>query len=111
MPYRIEDDAKEMVSIIENVFTDMASEYLLNRNEVEKSVDKLGEKLTGKLLKDMFASQERKAFARDLLTPIIEKEISKRRAIALPSEGQMIQGLREVLEDISEETPPNQVGI
>ena len=37
-----------------------------------------------------YFKQERKAFVRDLLTPIIEKEISKRRAIALPSEGQII---------------------
>ena len=99
----IEDDAKEMVSIIEGVFTEMVAEYLLNQKEAEKSVDKLSEELSGKLLKDMFASKDRKVFARNLLTPIIENEVSKRRLIKLPSEEQMVAGLRTVLEDIADE--------
>lgn len=99
----IEDDAKEMVRIIEGVFTEMVSEYLLNQKEAEKSVDKLSDVLTGKLLKDMFASMDLKAFARDLLTPIIEKEVSMRSIIQLPSDEQMIKGLKTVLEEIGEE--------
>jgi len=99
----IEDDANEMVRIIESVFTDMVSEYLLNQKEAEKSIDRLGDKLSGKLLKDMFASKDREQFARDILTPIIENEASKRRAIQLPSDEQMVVGLREVLEEIAAE--------
>jgi len=99
----IEDDANEMVRIIESVFTDMVSEYLLNQKEAEKSIDRLGDKLSGKLLKDMFASKDREQFARDILTPIIENEVSKRRAIQLPSDEQMVVGLREVLEEIAAE--------
>lgn len=96
----IEDDAKEMIRIIEYVFSQMASEYLLNKKEVEKSIDKLGEKLSGELLKDMFSSNNRELFARNLSTPIIEKEISKRSIIKLPTEEQMIAELRIILEDI-----------
>ena len=103
----IEDDAKEMVRIVEEVFTDMVSEYLLNQKEAEKSVDKLSEELTGKLLKDMFASADRKLFARNLLAPIIENEVSKRRSIQLPSNQQMVAGLRTVLEDIANEAGAN----
>lgn len=103
----IEDDAKEMVRIVEEVFTDMVSEYLLNQKETEKSVDKLSEELTGKLLKDMFASADRKLFARNLLAPIIENEVSKRRSIQLPSNQQMVAGLRTVLEDIANEAGAN----
>lgn len=103
----IEDDAKEMVRIVEEVFTDMVSEYLLNQKEAEKSVDKLSEELTGKLLKDMFASTDRKLFARNLLAPIIENEVSKRRSIQLPSNQQMVAGLRTVLEDIANEAGAN----
>ena len=103
----IEDDAKEMVRIVEEGFTDMVSEYLLNQKEAEKSVDKLSEELTGKLLKDMFASADRKLFARNLLAPIIENEVSKRRSIQLPSNQQMVAGLRTVLEDIANEAGAN----
>lgn len=103
----IEDDATEMVRIIEDVFTKMVSEYLLNQKEAEKSVDRLGEELTGKLLKDMFASEDRELFARNILIPIIEKEASKRQSVQLPTDEQMIAGLRKVLEDISEELKNN----
>ena len=98
----IEDDADEMVEIIQDVFTEMASEYLLSNKEAEKSVDRLKDKLDGKTLKDMFASNDRKKFARNLLIPIIENQISKREVIHKLTEEQMLYGIREVLEDISD---------
>ena len=98
----IEDDADEMVKIIQDVFTDMASEYLLNNKEAEKVVDKLKEKLDGKMLKDMFACSDRKAFARRLLTPIIESETKKREIIHDLSSEQMIISIRTVLEEIND---------
>ena len=98
----IEDDADEMVKIIQDVFTDMASEYLLNNKEAEKAVDKLRDKLDGKVLKDMFASSDRKEFARKLLTPIIETETSKREVIHNLSSEQMVDSIRSVLEEIND---------
>lgn len=98
----IEDDADEMVEIIQDVFTDMASEYLLSNKEAEKSVDKLKDKLDGKVLKDMFASSARKEFARNLLTPIIEIETAKREVIHNLSSEQMITSIRIVLEEIND---------
>ena len=98
----IEDDADEMVEIIQDVFTDMAFEYLLSNKEAEKSVDKLKDKLDGKVLKDMFASSDRKEFARKLLTPIIEAETAKREVIHNLSSEQMITSIRTVLEEIND---------
>jgi len=98
----IEDDADEMVEIIQDVFTDMASEYLLNNKEAEKSVDKLRDKLDGKTLKDMFASSDRKQYARDILTPIIEKETAKREMIHNLSAEHMTNSIKTVLEEISD---------
>ena len=99
----LEDDADEMVKIMQEVFTDMSSEYLLNNKEAEKSVDKLKEKLDGKTLKDMFASSDRKQFARKMLIPIIESETAKRKAIQKPSTDLMIASIKTVLEEISDE--------
>jgi hypothetical protein len=98
----IEDDADQMVKIIQDTFTDMASEYLLSNKEAEKTVDKLKDELDGKMLKDMFASSDRKKFARELLTPIIEKETSKREVIHALSEEQMINSVKLVLEEIGD---------
>ena len=98
----IEDDTDEMVDIIEDEFKMLAQDYLLNQKEAEKSVDILKEKLDGKLLKDMFASSDRKKFARNLLIPIIENEIGKRRYINEVSNEQMVTGLKNVLEKIAD---------
>lgn len=98
----IEDDAVQMVSIVESVFTDMAAEYLLSRKEAEKAVDRLRDKLDGKTLKDMYASGNKKKFARELLTPIIQKETTCRPVIHALSERQMVTSVREVLEEIAD---------
>ena len=98
----IEDDAEEMVRIIQKVLEELAVDYLLSQKEAEKSVDKLGEILDGKKLKDMFASKNRKEYAKNLLVPIIENETKKRRHITAVSDEQLALSLRNVLEEISD---------
>lgn len=97
----IEDDAEEMVSIIENVFKDMAVEYLLNEDEADRIVKKLSKKLTGKSLKDMFASDDRKSFACNLLTDLVEEETRNREYISLPTKNNMVKGLKLALESMN----------
>lgn len=98
----IEDDAEEMVSIIEKVFQNLAADYLLNQNEAEAVVDSLKNELTGSTLKDMFASSDRKGFANQLLIKHIEKEVKKRKKIVMPSDEQMRKSLRIVLEEMAD---------
>lgn len=98
----IEDDADEMVRIIQKEFERLAKDYLLNQKEAEKSIDRLGEKLDGSILKDMYASSNRREYARNLLVPIIESEVAKRKYVAAVTNQQMVQSLKEVLEDMSE---------
>lgn len=100
----MEDDADKMIKIIQDVFTELASEYLLSAKEAEKSIDKLKDKLDEKVLKNMFASNNREEFARDLLIPIIENETKKRKHISNISTEQMVDEVREILEDICDET-------
>ena len=42
----------------------------------------------------MYASTDRKDFARDILIPLIESEVSKRKKVMLPTDEQMSQGVR-----------------
>lgn len=106
----IEDDANEMVVIIQSEFETLAKDYLLNQKEAEKSVDKLGDKLDGKLLKDMFASDDREKFARDLLVPIIEDIVSRRSYIPKVSDTQMLASLKTVLEEIADDFEADEEG-
>ncbi len=97
----VEDDAEEMVSIIEGVFKEMAIEYVLNENEVKNVVENLRKKLTGKILKDMYASSNKKYFAKNLLIEHIEKETANRKYIYLPNKKNMVNGLKLALESMS----------
>lgn len=99
----IEDDADEMVRIIEKVFTQLAEDYLLNQKEAENIIENLSDKLNGQTVKDMFESENRRDFAKNLLVGEIEKEVAERKMIVLPSEEKMQEALREVLEEISDE--------
>ena len=54
----------------------------VSSNLLYEGHSELSRKLDGKMLKDMFASSNRKKFARQLLEPLIEKEIKKRKRIS-----------------------------
>ena len=96
----IEDDAEEMISIIEDVFQKMSVDYLLNQNEAENIIDEVKGDLSGGILKDMFASSDRKRFAENLLVDHVEKEVKQRKKIFLPSDEEMQKSLKNVLEEM-----------
>lgn len=98
----IEDDADKMVSIIQEVFSALAEEYLITQNEAERIVDRLSKKLTGGTLKDMFASTDRRNFARSLLEEYFKDEAYSREYIHSPTGAELQQGLKDVLEEIAD---------
>jgi hypothetical protein len=105
----IEDDADEMVRIIEEVFIELAEDYLLNQEEAENIIDNLKTDLAGSTLKDMFASANRRDFAGNLLIDHIENEVMNRKKIQLPSKVEMQSGLRVVLEEMADSMPEGSV--
>ncbi len=96
----IEDDAEEMVYIIQKQFEILAVNYLLSSREAEKSADALQEKLNGKILKNMYASDNREEFAQNLLLPIVESQTSKRKKIFTPDEDDMTHAIATLLEEL-----------
>jgi len=50
----------------------------------------------------MYASSSSSSYAKNLLLPIVEAEVKKRPYVKLPSNKQMIQALKEILEDADE---------
>lgn len=50
----------------------------------------------------MYASSDRKAFARRMLLKHIEKEVKKRKKIVMPSDEEMKICLRTVLEELAD---------
>ena len=96
----VEDDADEMVRIIQSEFEDLAGEYLIGQNEARRIVDRLQDKIDGSTIKDMYASSSRYGFAEDLLRPLFDEEVSKREHISLPNNAALLGGIRRVLENM-----------
>ena len=69
-----------MLTIVEKVFGELASDYLLNEDEAKKVVEEIKEKDLPDMLRDMYASKDRRGFARRLLEPLMEKTSSEQKA-------------------------------
>jgi len=94
----IEDDAIEMVRILNERFVVLAQEYLLSEEEIELVLSELRIELEQVKLLQMFASNDRYKFADEMLTNIIEKIVCWRVHIMLPTDTEMVEGLGRVCE-------------
>ena len=97
-----EDDANEMYAILEDEYSQLCDDYLINEHEAEHIADSFGQKLSEdkNIFKDMYQSKDRADYGRKLLEPIFEEEISKRSAIEAPTEEEMRTALKDELEGV-----------
>lgn len=93
----IEDDAVEMVRIINRRFAPLVQYYLLNKEELNIVLDELKLALEKEKLLQMFVSENRNQFADDMLTEIIEKVVCWRCRIMLPAYDEFAKGIDRVL--------------
>lgn len=96
-----ESDAEEMFSVISEEFTVLCGEYLLSEEEGVRVVESLKVKLIGDVLKDMYASEDRNQFARDLLEPLFVAEIEQRPTIITPTEEEIRYMMKEEMRGIA----------
>ena len=94
----IEDDAKEMLTIVENVFGDLAFDYLLNEQEAKDAVDIFKDRNIPDFLRDMYGADNRTAYAKKKLKPIIVNIAKKRNFISLPDNSNIIHKTGEVID-------------
>ncbi|EHK4784849.1 hypothetical protein [Vibrio parahaemolyticus] len=97
----IEDDAKEMLGIVEEVFGKLAFDYLLNEEEAETVIGEFKSNDVPDFLRDMYASSDREGFARNEFEPVIRDIAKNRKVISLPSDKQLIQKAGEVIEELA----------
>lgn len=99
MDHFIEDDAVALVNIIRKRLIVLAQQYLLTEEELELVVDALKEALVQEKLLEMYASDDREAFADTMLKAGIEETIRWRATVQMPSTELMMQGMGRVLSD------------
>ena len=98
-PY-YESDAEEMFNIISDEFTLLCGNYLINENEGNKLVDELNSVLIGDVLKDMYASEDRNKFAKELIEPLFIEAVKNRDKIITPTEDELRYSMKENLQGI-----------
>jgi len=96
----IKEDADQMLEIIEVEFYKLADDYILSESEANNVMVALKIELEGDKLKDMFASEDREAFAVELIEPLVKKEIAKRSEIIIPTAEEMRDELKTTLKGV-----------
>lgn len=94
----IEDDAVKMVAIINDRIVPLVQNFVLNEEELNIVLEELEAELRQGRLLDMFQSNDREAFADEMLTNIIKNVTRWRARIILPMNDELIKGLGRVLE-------------
>lgn len=72
-------DADKMYTVLTDVYKEGCVDYLLNEEEASVVVNKLSQELNTDKLKDMFSSENREEYAKNLLNPLF-LEVTKQRA-------------------------------
>ena len=98
-----EDDADEMLRIVEEEFSVIASEYFLDEEEVNQSVTNLQALITPEMLKQMYQYRNHTAFARQMIEMAIDPVVAQRTYVELPEEDEYSEYLTDVLEAIYED--------
>ena len=98
-----EDDADEMIAIIERKFALIAEEYFLGEEEAWQAADNLQSMITPGMLKEMFQYKDHDLFARQLIEMSIDPVVASREYVALPSEEEYAEQLTDLLKDMTEE--------
>lgn len=101
----IEDDAVQLVKIIEARLVPLAQEYLLNEDELSIVLDDLQKELVQDKLLEMYAADDREAFADDMLRHIIERVTAFRVRVRMPSAQDMEGSVARVLTRTAEGEP------
>jgi len=97
----IEDDAKEMLKKIEAVFGQLAEDYLLTEKEAKLVIDEFQQRDMPDTLRDMYASNNRHEFARNILEPLIEGQAKNRKKIKLPDDSEVIKQVANIIENLA----------
>lgn len=93
----IEDDAVQLLQILNARLIPLAQQYLLSEEELAIVIDTLRKELVQDKLLEMYASKDREAFADTLLTHCIEKTICLRARIYMPVTVEYMESISRVL--------------
>jgi hypothetical protein len=98
----IEDDAVEMLAMLQAEFAEQAQVYLLAQPEADQVLGKLEALDLPSRLRDMYAASDRPGHARALLQPILDAVVAARPRVTLPDAQELLQSMEGLLPDASD---------
>ena len=99
----IEDDAKQMLAIMETIFGALCVDYLLNEEEARTVLEEFKRMDLPDTLRDMYASDDHDAYARSVLEPLVEAQAKARELVELPSSKDVVRQTGLILRQAAEE--------
>ena len=82
LDYVIDDDAKVMAPVIQREYQRLAYDYLLTEDEAKFITEIINYSLSDDVIKEMYSSKNRSAYAQSFLRPIIEEQLKWRSEIS-----------------------------
>ena len=98
----IEDDAKEMLSILEYVFSELVSEYMVSEKEAKEIMKEVSAMVDEEFLKDMYASGEPEYFAEEAICEYFQYAVCSRKRIIMPESSQMLSAANDILDSLAD---------
>ena len=93
-------DAEAMYEVLDEVYAQLAEEYLIVTAEGDAIAASLAERLDDNTLKDMYASEDRGRFADELLRPLFEEQVATRLFVENPTDAMVRSATLEALQGI-----------
>jgi hypothetical protein len=98
----IEDDAKQMAAIFESELARLAEEFMLGEDEIERLLTNLQELKLDKEFREIYAARNRVGYVTSLIKPRIVDVVSQREKVAMPTEDEVLNGTRLLLESLDD---------
>lgn len=93
----LEDDAVEMVRILNEAIVPLVQEYLLSEEELNLVLERMKQALVQEKLLLMYASDNRRKFADDMITQVIQDIVQWRVHISIPEDAEFLRGMGNVM--------------
>lgn len=96
----IQDDAKEMLRLLEGELQRLAYNHLLSESELDRVVAGLQNLDVAAELRNIYAADNRRAYVTSLLKPLVARAIADRQTVMLPERDKVLAGARAVVEQL-----------
>jgi hypothetical protein len=99
MDRMVDDDSKRMLAIVGERVAEQAASHLLSDEEFARLVEEIKSEIGGGLLKTLFKSRDRNAYADGVIAPLCERIAAARPRIAIPSDAEVLEVVSVLLVD------------